>query len=150
MLKKCSDLIFLKFFLSRTGHSLLHVPKVFCASYLVTQSCLTLCDPMNCSSPAFSVHEILQARILENSFISPEDLPDPGTEPRSLALSWILYYLSHQGSPEVFYTTSFIQYLCLYWDYLSFLLDNWRNKAPFLFVPWHFDNFNLCVLLPPN
>ena len=32
---------------------------------LVAQSCPTLCDPMNCSPPAFSVHEILQARILE-------------------------------------------------------------------------------------
>ena len=28
------------------------------------QSCLTLCDPMNCSPPGSSVHEILQARIL--------------------------------------------------------------------------------------
>ena len=32
---------------------------------LVTQSCLTLCDPMDCSPPASSVHGILQARILE-------------------------------------------------------------------------------------
>ena len=32
---------------------------------LVTQSCLTLCDPMDCSSPGSSVHGILQARILE-------------------------------------------------------------------------------------
>ena len=32
---------------------------------LVTQSCPTLCDPMNCSPPDSSVHEILQARILE-------------------------------------------------------------------------------------
>ena len=29
------------------------------------QSCPTLCDPMNCSPPGSSVHEILQARILE-------------------------------------------------------------------------------------
>ena len=29
------------------------------------QSCLTLCDPTNCSPPVSSVHEILQARILE-------------------------------------------------------------------------------------
>ena len=28
-------------------------------------SCLTLCDPMNCSPPGSSLHEILQARILE-------------------------------------------------------------------------------------
>ena len=32
---------------------------------LVAQSCSTLCDPMDCSLPGSSVHEILQARILE-------------------------------------------------------------------------------------
>jgi len=31
----------------------------------VTQSCLTLCDPMDCSLQDFSVHGILQARVLE-------------------------------------------------------------------------------------
>ena len=31
----------------------------------VAQSCPTLCDPMGCSLPAFSVHGIFQARILE-------------------------------------------------------------------------------------
>ena len=31
----------------------------------VTQSCLTLCDPMDCSLPGSSVHGILQARVLE-------------------------------------------------------------------------------------
>ena len=32
---------------------------------LVTQSCPTLCDPINCIPPGSSVHGILQARILE-------------------------------------------------------------------------------------
>ena len=32
---------------------------------LVAQSCLTLCNPMDCRPPGFSVHGILQARILE-------------------------------------------------------------------------------------
>ena len=31
----------------------------------VTQSCQTFCDPMDCSPPGFSLHGILQARILE-------------------------------------------------------------------------------------
>ena len=31
----------------------------------VAQSCPTLCDPMDCSLPGFSVHGIFQARILE-------------------------------------------------------------------------------------
>ena len=32
---------------------------------LVAQSCLTIHDPLDCSPPGASVHEILQARILE-------------------------------------------------------------------------------------
>ena len=32
---------------------------------LVTQPCSTLHNPMDCSPPGFSVHEIFQARILE-------------------------------------------------------------------------------------
>ena len=31
----------------------------------VTQACLTLCDPMDCSPPGFCGHRILQARRLE-------------------------------------------------------------------------------------
>ena len=31
----------------------------------VSQSCLTLCDPVDYSLPGFSVHGILQARVLE-------------------------------------------------------------------------------------
>ena len=37
---------------------------------LVTQSCLTLCHPMDCSLPGSSVHGIFQARILEWIVIS--------------------------------------------------------------------------------
>ena len=36
----------------------------------VTQSCPTLCDPMDCSSPGSSVHGILQAGTLEWVVIS--------------------------------------------------------------------------------
>ena len=31
----------------------------------VTQSCPTLCDPMDCSLPGSTLHGILQARVLE-------------------------------------------------------------------------------------
>ena len=54
-----------------------------CAKSL--QSCLTLCDPMDCSPPGSSVHGILQARIVEWLPCSPPgDLPDPGIKPESL------------------------------------------------------------------
>ena len=36
-----------------------------CCCCIVAQSCPTLCDPMDCSPPGFSVHGISQARILE-------------------------------------------------------------------------------------
>ena len=42
------------------------VPAALCVRACeVTSSCLTLCDPMDCSLPCSSVHGILQARILE-------------------------------------------------------------------------------------
>ena len=49
------------------------------------QSCLTLCNPVECSPPGSSVQGILQARILEWAAV-PRDLPDPGITPWSLGL----------------------------------------------------------------
>ena len=65
------------------------------AKLKVAQSCLTLCNPMDCGLPDSSVHGILQARILEwvakpssrrSSQRSPPpgDLPGPGIEPAFL------------------------------------------------------------------
>ena len=55
------------------------------------QSCLTLCNPMDCSLPVLSVHENFQARILEWAAISsPGDLPNTGirsVSPASSALA---------------------------------------------------------------
>ena len=45
-------------------HFLLQCMKVKSESE-VTQSCVTLCDPMDCSLPGSSVHGIFQARVLE-------------------------------------------------------------------------------------
>ena len=39
------------------------ITKYVCAKLL--QLCLTLCNPMDCNPPGFSVHGIFQARILE-------------------------------------------------------------------------------------
>ena len=49
----------------------------------VTQSCPTLCDPMDCSLPGSSVHEIFQAIVLEwiaISFSSGSSLPRDWTQ----------------------------------------------------------------------
>ena len=39
--------------------------RKFESENLVTQSCPTLCDPMDCNPPGSSVHGIFQARVLE-------------------------------------------------------------------------------------
>ena len=39
--------------------------KSICTAAKLLQSCLTLCDPMDCSLPGFSVQGILQARTLQ-------------------------------------------------------------------------------------
>ena len=56
------------------------------SSVLVTQSCLTLCNPVDYSPPGSSVHGIQQEQWSGQPFSSPGDLPDPRIEPRSPAL----------------------------------------------------------------
>ena len=53
----------------------------------VSQSCPTLHDPMDCSPPGSSVHEIFQARVLEWVDISfSRGSSDPGIKPRAPSL----------------------------------------------------------------
>ena len=66
---------------------------------LVTQSRLTLCDPMDCSPPGTSVHGILLARILEWVAISFSRVivPTQGSNPGLLHCRQVLYHLSLKG-----------------------------------------------------
>ena len=71
------------------------------------QSCPTLCNPMDCSPPGFSVHGILQARILEWVAVSFSGaLSDPGMEPtflKSCALVGTAFFTTaSSGKPEAF------------------------------------------------
>ena len=68
------------------------------------QLCLTLCYPMDCSPLGSSVHEISQARIQSGvPFLSPEDLPDQGS---NLCLLYLLHWpvgslsLASPGKPQ--------------------------------------------------
>ena len=64
-------------------------------------SCPTLCDPMDCSPPGFSVHGISQARILELvavSFSRGSSQPRDQTQVSRIA-GRHFNSLSHQGSP---------------------------------------------------
>ena len=63
-----------------------------------TQSCPTVCDPMD-----YTVHGILQARTLEWVSLSLLQgiFPTQGSNPGLLHCRRILYQLSHQGSPRI-------------------------------------------------
>ena len=80
-----------------------HLLNGVCVLYLVAQLCLSLCDPMDCSPPVSSVcgdspakntgggcHALLQG-------IFPTQASSPGL----LHCRWILYQLSHKGSPRI-------------------------------------------------
>ena len=71
-----------------------------CVCVLVTQSCLTLCDPMDYSLPGCSTHEFSRQEYWSGlPFPSPEDLTNPGIEPGLPHCKQIFYHLNHQGSP---------------------------------------------------
>ena len=66
---------------------------------LVTQSCLALHNPLDYSLPGSSVHEILQARILEKVVIP---FSKGSSQPRDWTyvscIAGRFYHLSHQGN----------------------------------------------------
>ena len=66
---------------------------------LVAQSCLILCDLMDCSLPGSSVYGILQGRILQgcHSLLQGIFLIQ-GSNSGRLHCRWTFHCLSHQGS----------------------------------------------------
>ena len=75
-------------------------PRAFCKSSLWKWKSLshvkTLCDPMD-----YTVHRVLQARILEwVAFPFSRGSSQQWLNPGLPHYRWILYQLSHQGSPQ--------------------------------------------------
>ena len=68
-----------------------------CEKVKVAQVCPTLCDPMD-----YTVHGILQARILEwVAFPFSRGSSQPKDQTQVLHCRPILYQLSHRGSPRI-------------------------------------------------
>ena len=68
----------------------------------VTQLCLTLCNPIHCSPPGFSVHGLLQARVLEwVAFSSSRGSSQPRDQTHISCIGrWILYCWATWEAPE--------------------------------------------------
>ena len=74
----------------------------FFSEGLIAQSCLTLCNPMDCSLPGSPVHEDSSGKNTGqccHSFLQGI-FPTQGSNPGLLHRRWIVYPLSHQGSPS--------------------------------------------------
>ena len=80
---------------------------------LVAQSCLTLCEPMDCSLLGSSVHGILQARI----YWSGQEIPfsressQPGIEPGSPALQPLPHSLLSEPPRKCIYNSPHFQWV---------------------------------------
>ena len=76
---------------------------ITCTRAKSLQSCLTLCNPRDCSLPGSSVHGILQARYWSGFHaLLQEIFPIQGSNAwflRLLHCRQILFLLGHQGSP---------------------------------------------------
>ena len=62
-----------------------------CVRVKPLQLCLILCDPLDCSPPGSSVHDILQARILQWAALLQGIFQTQGSNLRLLHGRWILY-----------------------------------------------------------
>ena len=112
---------------------------------LVTQSCLTLCDPTNCSLSGSSAHRIPQARILESGAIYLSgDLPDSGSEPWSPGLQEDSLPSEPPGKPitttgktiALIRWTSVSQVMSLLFNILSRFVIAFLSRSKSLLISW--------------
>ena len=90
---------------------------------LVTQSCPTLCNSMDCSLPGSSSTEVSKQEWWGGlPQLSPGDLPDLGLNLGLLYCRQFLYHLSYLGSPWAYIWTSIIL------EYIPSIQTLWRRK----------------------
>ena len=105
--------------------------------YVCAESCLTLCNSMDCSPPGSSVHGILQARILEwvaisfsREFSWPRDRTSISCVSRLIlyyCVTWEGYvYSSNHSNIQLAITITFSYHLCRI---------RFRTLQPHVFIP---------------
>ena len=82
----------------------------FCGC-LVSKSCLTLCDPVDCSPPSSSVHGIFQARMLKWAAISSSRASSPPRDRTQVSCigKQILYHQTMRKDLSFLYQFTFIR-----------------------------------------
>ena len=90
------------------------------------QSCPTLCNPMNCSLPGFTIREIFQARILE--WVLQGNFPTQGSHP--LLLPRFLHWQA-DSLP--------LHQLIIIYDCISFVYQVYSSST----YGWYIEKFNI-------
>ena len=84
---------------------------------LVAQSCLTLCDPTDCSLSGSSVHGDSPGknrRVSELPLSSPEDTPDPGIKSRSSTLQVDSFFFLFLTLESLLVFKNYSYWLCVH------------------------------------
>ena len=125
---------------SITEHSFCFGPAAsFFLDMKITQSCLILCNPMG-----YTVHGILQARILEwEDFLLQRIFPTQGSSPGLLHCKQILYHLSHQGNENQNYKSKQSGWPSLKSPQIINTIEGMEKKEPSFTVG---GNINWCSL----
>ena len=89
-----------------------------CMWVLVIQSCLTLCDPVDCSLSGFTVHSFLQARILEwvaIPFSRGSSQPRDRTQGSHIAGGFFTSWASREAQINMLVTPKFLFLVLTLW-----------------------------------
>ena len=120
------------------------------------QSCPTLCSPMDCSLPGFSLHGILQARTLEWVAISFSNAWKWKVKVKSLGRVWLLvtpWAAAYQAPPSMGFSgqqywsgvplPSPKKFLFISYSTIHYFMSSFPNTTY-----WRDCLFSICIFLP--
>ena len=116
-----------------------------CVCAKLLQSCPTLYDPMDCSPPGSSVHEIIQARILEHiAMPSSKGSSWPRDQTHvsyvSCIVRQVLYWWCPLGSHKHYIGYTYTKKL-----FIVYLKFNYLSSI-FIFSVWQSNDRTYCIL----
>ena len=128
---------------------------------LLTQSCLSLCNPMGCSLPGSSVHVESPSKNIrvDCHALFQEIFPTQGSNPGLPHCMWIVYRLNHQGSPRILEKVAFLfsretlrpHISCLpYTSWRQLLAKKVFTHLSFIFLAKHFIPHPILVNAAPS
>ena len=112
-----------------------------------SQSCLTLCNPVDCGPPGSSVHRIFQEGILSCYFLLG-DLPNPGIKMASSALAGRFFTTEPPGKPPRLIKNNQIKFTCVCFSKrIIHQISDFRILVTKYYCKLMIDDFNISLCL---